>query len=296
MPDGMSTLAPKKGQKHHYIPKFYLKQWVGPDGRLCEFSKPRHTVIAQMKFPDATAYERGLNTFEMLPLALTDFLEHRFFMRIDDRAAAVLVRLLNDDVEFDAPTRTAWARCLMTLIHRTPEGFARIRKNVAEGIPAEIGKLRPTYESNRQPGDPQTFEQFKKSLTDTDFQGITLQVLAKVMNSELLGTQLINMRWGVIRAKSPNYPMLTSDRPLIMSDGIGHEGGFILMPISSTRAFVAANNVVTANTISREPNFAARVNDFMCRQARRFVYGSNDAQLRFISNRLGKRAKWSPME
>jgi hypothetical protein len=29
MPDGTSKVA-SRGQKHHYIPKFYLKQWIGP--------------------------------------------------------------------------------------------------------------------------------------------------------------------------------------------------------------------------------------------------------------------------
>ena len=29
-----------EGDKHHYLPVFYLKSWTGADGRLCEFSRP----------------------------------------------------------------------------------------------------------------------------------------------------------------------------------------------------------------------------------------------------------------
>ena len=42
------------GQKHHYLPVFYLKQWAGPDRRLCEFSRP-HKVVK----PSATRGTSG---------------------------------------------------------------------------------------------------------------------------------------------------------------------------------------------------------------------------------------------
>jgi uncharacterized protein DUF4238 len=33
-----------EGEKHHYIPVFYLKQWAGADGRLCQYSRPYNRV------------------------------------------------------------------------------------------------------------------------------------------------------------------------------------------------------------------------------------------------------------
>jgi hypothetical protein len=58
-----------KDQKHHYIPEFYLKQWAGPDGRLCEFSRPYKRVLPRMTHPGGTGFSRGrflkpLLTFE----------------------------------------------------------------------------------------------------------------------------------------------------------------------------------------------------------------------------------------
>jgi hypothetical protein len=47
-----------KEQKHHYIPEFYLKQWAGSDGRLCEFNRPHKKVVAQMKHPSAPLRSR----------------------------------------------------------------------------------------------------------------------------------------------------------------------------------------------------------------------------------------------
>jgi hypothetical protein len=87
------------GQKHHYIPVFYLKQWAGSDGRLCEFSRPYDSVKPRMVHPDGTAYRRGLNTFSRLPSELADFLEGRFFKEVDNQAARVLLMLLRDKLD-----------------------------------------------------------------------------------------------------------------------------------------------------------------------------------------------------
>jgi hypothetical protein len=56
----------KEGDKHHYIPKFYLKQWVNPadpNRELCEFSRPYKIVKPRRTDPDGTGYQRGLYTF-----------------------------------------------------------------------------------------------------------------------------------------------------------------------------------------------------------------------------------------
>jgi hypothetical protein len=107
------------GEKHHYIPKFYMKQWAGEDdGCVSEFSRPYHpkpNVPAPLKplmkvrrvNPDATGYLRGLNPFASLRPELADFLEHQFFKQTDGGAAQVLNRLLRCDLEFDGQTKNA---------------------------------------------------------------------------------------------------------------------------------------------------------------------------------------------
>jgi hypothetical protein len=82
------------GQKHHYLPVFYLKQWAGPDGRLCEFSRPHKVVKPRRTYPDGTGYERGLYTFEGLSPSVADFLEQQFLLRADDGAYYALCHYL----------------------------------------------------------------------------------------------------------------------------------------------------------------------------------------------------------
>jgi Protein of unknown function (DUF4238) len=207
--------------------------------------------------------------------------------------------LLNDQLDFDAPTRTAWSRFLMTLLHRNPEGIERTRRQVIEGLPEALEILRKDYDSRRDKADPHTFDEFVASLTNRDIETTTLMVLNKIMNSELVGTALGRMDWAVIRINRSRYPLLTSDRPLILSDGLRAPHGHILMPISPDRVFVAYQSDKTLDLIramSRQNNFVESLNDRIVRQARRFVYGTDDRQLRFVANRLGEKMQWSPWE
>jgi hypothetical protein len=47
------------GQKNHYLPVSYLKQWAGPDGRLCEFSRRHKVVKARRRIRQGRATSAG---------------------------------------------------------------------------------------------------------------------------------------------------------------------------------------------------------------------------------------------
>jgi hypothetical protein len=68
------------------------------------------------------------------------------------------------------------------------------------------------------------------------------------------------------------------------------------MPISPDRIFVAVHSEAMARAIDKQANLVERLNDRIVRQARRYVYGTNDAQLRFVERRLGEQARWSSLE
>jgi hypothetical protein len=111
------------------------------------------------------------------------------------------------------------------------------------------------------------------------------------MDSKLLGNVLNRMFWGVMTRGESHYPFLTSDRPIIMSNGLKQHDAHILMPISPDRLFLAVNNLETARQIedwSKRSSLVERVNDLIATQARKYVYGTDDRQLRFVANRLGK--------
>lgn len=111
--------------KQHYLAQFYLKQWVGPDGRLCEFSDDYNRVKARMTHPGGTGYVKNLYTIKDAPPHIRDLFETSFLSVTDSQAAEALRLMVNDNIVPFDDLKFAWARFMMSLLYRTPEGVAR---------------------------------------------------------------------------------------------------------------------------------------------------------------------------
>jgi hypothetical protein len=114
--------AAGKGEKHHYIPVFYSREWAGPDGRLCEYTRPYREVKPQWKHPDATGYVRGLYTVPGSEPGVSEYIEHHFF-RITDNGAAVVAQQLRagGPIDWFNMDRSSWSRFIISLMLRNPD-------------------------------------------------------------------------------------------------------------------------------------------------------------------------------
>jgi hypothetical protein len=292
------TIAKSAGQKHHYIPVFYLKQWAGTDGRLCEFSRPYKEVKPRRVHPDGTGYERGLYSMNELPPALANYIENRFLQRADDLAFFALSKLVNEDLQFNQPTQSAWSRFIITLLHRSPEGIARLKLRMDAEFIQNVEEFRPEYEERRTAEMP-TFDDFIAGLTPADLERMNIYVFQNVMDSQLLGAHLNAMKWSVIRFNDTHHRLLTGDRPLVMSDGLNNPDSHIMMPISPRALFVAVNDERQRRhliNMAESSGLAQRINNKIVRQARKYVYATDDGALPFVTARLGEKAKWSAFE
>lgn len=282
------------GQKHHYVPVFYQKPWASADGRLCEFSRPYKEVKPRLTHPDGTGYVRGLYTFDALAPDAADFIERQFFLLADGQAALAHQRLLERDVNFGVELKIAWARFMMTLFHRAPEAMQRLFATISERFPGELASLVADL---KKKGEDVSLETVRAQITPARFQELSLRVMHRVMDSEMVGTALIRMYWAVIEFHNYRYPLLTSDRPIVMTNGLNKLDAHLVMPISPTKLFVAANDPeVVLKINSLDMKLTEVMNDQVVRQARKYVYGTDDSQLRFVEKRLGERKQWSPLE
>jgi hypothetical protein len=125
-------------KKHHYIPVFYLKGWAENGGQLCEFSRPYRMPEGQLDpptkpiplkprrtYPDGTGFIKDLYRFPGLSPKMANFLEDEFFRLVDNDAAQIMQRLLRGDVTIEQQGKSAWARFLMSMFHRSPENIKR---------------------------------------------------------------------------------------------------------------------------------------------------------------------------
>lgn len=270
-------------KKHHYVPSFYLSRWSSVDGKICEYSRPFKDVVARKTYPTATGFEVDLYTTPWLPEGDAYGVETEFFRQIDQEASDALQLIVNDNISaLNDVHRRAWARFVIATERRTPEKLQSFRETA--------GILYEEFLTKKAPDDPRKsiYSKFSDRIPKHFGDSISFEVMKQTINSHNVIERLINMRWGVVSFRSFRYPLLTSDRPLIMPAGIINSESYVVFAISLTILFIATNNIACEDRLRlEEPGVLMEMtNDTVVRQATKYVFGTDDSQLRFISNRL----------
>lgn len=256
---------PKLSAKHHYIPKCYLKGWTGDDGRLCEFRLNNHRVEARRKHPSQTGYRSNLYTVHGAPLGLSDRIEQGLFRTIDQAASDCLQIMRGDTGELPLRLRVRWCSFLLSLVQRNPEKVAAMNQRALEAMPA-----------------------LDQSVS-TGLNDLAADMLSSFTTLRRVVEHLIAMDWHVVTLTSPRFSILTSDRPLVMTNGIAYDDSHLALPLTSRRVFLATNNERTFRRIVsgvESGESLKLLNDQVVRQALAYAYGDDDVQRRFVSNRL----------
>jgi hypothetical protein len=289
-----------KGQKHHYIPCFYLKQWICGKGVLCEFSRPYKTVEPRRTSPDGTGYIRGLNTVQGLGPDEADYLENVFFKIADDAAArAVQILLTPPPWNMTVDDKSGWTRFIMSLIHRHPESVEKHRLVAEAAFRENLPEVEADYAAHKKEGDPPTYAEWCTIHSPNPAGRLMVRLLQRVIDSEVTGRGINSMRWTVLHQPYPKHLLLTSDRPVIMTNGLDKPNSQLFIPISPHHVFVATNTLETENyvrSVWNNKQMLPQVNDRVASQSRKYVWGFSDAQLSFVTPRLGRAWTADPVE
>lgn len=83
-----------------------------------------------------------------------------------------------------------------------------------------------------------------------------------------------------------------------MTTGLIGKDDHLALPIGPRMLFVATNNIETETNIRTIDAgiMMSQINDRVASQARRYVYGNDNRQLRFVENRLGRKWPSTPLE
>lgn len=269
------TAKANPANRHHYIPKFYLKRWCREDGKLCEFSRPyKEKVVPRRVHPSGTGYLDRLYAIQGLPDAVADIAETAFFKPVDGSAADALALLERDGnaARWNARLRSAWSRFVYSLLLRCPEDLEAFRT-----IGTEFAQ--------------KATDGRKQILSDADVDTATMEAVATMIDSPNIGKRMNSINWKVIDFPDDAFELLTSDRPVMRSDGIEAPDGHIALPIGPRRLFLASPHraVMTSITTMNRRQLAKQINLRIVEGAARFVYGSTDNQLNFVAKHFGER-------
>jgi hypothetical protein len=283
--------------RHHYIPVFYLSKWATlADKRVCEFSRPRIAVVPKRVHPSGTAFLEGLYNVPGVPDHQNEFIEDKFLRLADQQANDAHQELLKGNLDLDVNTRIAWTRFIMSLMSRTPDRVAFVKKMYEEEFAQIIPNLNKYYDDLHaaDPSKPSAKEK-EADIKRAAASGV-MKVMQNVMDLPNAGSHILNMPWSIITVRDPRYSLLTGDRPAYLSDGLQKETAVLTLPISPTKIFIAANNGPWLATLKNNPSieFIKSSNNLVARNAIDFVYGEDDSQLQYVENRL--RGKDEPVK
>jgi hypothetical protein len=287
----MNDVDPLK-QEHHYLPQFYQRRWVGPDGKLTVFSRPHQAVVAKRRSPRATGKEAGLYAVPIAPLPEQNALEDRFWRTLDQWGADALVALEKDDPAGVAPLdRERWAVVLLSMMFRDPWSVARINQSARDHYTTGFAEFPARYDELRAPHEPEAYEEFVAAFDRPGLSEFGAQILRSFATNKAVRSQLLAMDWQVVTISDASVPLLTSDRPVIRFKGLKEADGLLILPLGPSSFFVAYNRgPLDMRSEIHESivhgRFLEAMNEYVVQSAVRNAYGSDDSQLAVVEQHL----------
>ena len=277
--------------RHHYIPRFYLREWTGPDAQLERYTKP---IASKLEIKRVST--KAVGWWDDLYRAPENdphkdqFLELGFFQNLDDRTARVLRKLNQTPIPtLSAEEISIWSTFLMSLMHRTPEGLAAYKESAARIYDETVPELRSRYAELREPDDPETVEEYEASLTDQDRERALMRNLVGAIANAKIGSFLNRLHWMALDRPDGFPDYLLSDDPLARTNGLKKPDGHIAIPVSPTRLAIGVyeEDFLAELRRMKPAELIASMNRSTVEGARHFVVAPDRRQTRFIANRFG---------
>ncbi|WP_461325144.1 DUF4238 domain-containing protein [Bradyrhizobium diazoefficiens] len=278
--------------KHHYIPVFYLKQWRGADRRVIEFSRPYKDKVKPRKVdPDGTGYVRGLYRLPGVTDQFAEVIEQTFFKRVDDQAAIALQKLLRNEMQdWSIDLRKSWTLFLMSLFMRSPKIVSDALTAITDGLPQQWAEIQKQWAKDN-PEEP-LLEDFNSTLA----QQYSLLALRRFIANDELGLLILSMIGGTMDLSQTPYRLVTSDRPVVMTDGLGYTTSHLALPLSPTMLFVATNTQEMMNELQAigSHDLVRNCNRWTVRHAVKYVWAQDHSHDELIEREMSADAKDEP--
>lgn len=279
-------------KKHHYIPSFYLKRWAGLDDRLCQYSRPNGRVVCNRKHPNATGYMDRLYELRSFPPELAQQVEQNFFKTVDSLAADALSALENGRA-LTSRERSAWSRFILSLLLRGPDDIADLRSMWSKEFRTSSPEAEEFYSRVKNDDwEHDTFADYLASLPQHAEEKHFFEVFFSLVDNKRLGEYINNVTWELLDTRNSRFRLLTSDQPVVRSNGLRNKDGHIALAIGPNTLFIASHEKGFVRTLGNDVTSIVRAyNVRVVESAIRYVWGLDDTNLRFIQNRMSTNNK-----
>jgi hypothetical protein len=207
---------------HHYLPQFYLRQWVtGSDGRLWRYRREPSGVVSERRVaPKGTAFESDLYAVRdagpVFHQPQPNIIETQFFQKVDADAAGVLTKLLaSPPAELDDGQRRCWAVFLNSLLER--HGTKLSERDAQAPMLAE-----DVYRQTLARCPAEGRDRLEALLAEIDRDQLSRNMVREHMvketkNEDVVG-YFVSLHWLVVSIRPEDF-LITTDAPLVINCG-----------------------------------------------------------------------------
>lgn len=260
--------------RHHYLPAFYLARWA-QDGELWRFLRPRgpsYPVHVKPVTPAGIGYVPNLYAYPRLADPRDrQTIEADFLQVVDSKGAAAI-----EKVERNEPAtpndKGALVQFILSLLHRTPGRISFLQDELKRRLAEDM--------------DPE-------GLPEEFFRHAALDVFTDLVASDVMISQLVRFPVFIITIGEHRHSLMTSDRPVMISDGLHHDGSFVMLPVSPRRLLILARDKRVPEAFARQDTgkLITAVNDAVVSQAEALAIGTKRGEWKFVENRLQRSTK-----
>lgn len=270
-------------KRHHYIPQFYIKGFVGIDGKVSVFNKETRTLELNRKSPKQVFFEWNRNTFNING-ENTDFLE-KVYQFSENKFSAVYRRLTEKHEHIELTSKD-----LLHLILFIAEIHWRVPNQDKDNLEF-IKNLTPERfyfkAKNKITGENATLKLFHQLIKDPSFIE-SYKIVRAIQNYLEIEKDESIKNWKLyFSPKEGNHPHLLSDNPLILRNE--NEPNILkselIFPLSKSKCIYHTTGK-TLKQIPPENRFITDILLFI--QANKLVCGPDPDYLNIISNMASK--------
>lgn len=281
-----------KQERHHFIPQFYLRPWLGDDNKLQEFGRvpPSGQVRSRRMGTASVGFAMNLYSLPGVTEDTKQNVEREYYGAVDRTAAAVRDKLLAGSISLTKQERHNWTRFILSLEGRHPEEMAKLKAIVAQHVKSPTEDMRAAYLKMRLDRQPKDWDELISSLFDGAPELIAIMGSIKLIANAPSLIVIENLHWYVLDTSEVTRKLMTSDRPVIFTGGAGHPEGHIALPISPDKLFVATSYREFGERLRRWPQgkLVRACNHAIVGQAKHHVYGVDASNLAEVRRQMSK--------
>jgi hypothetical protein len=205
--------------KHHYIPKFHLKNWQDHNGLLLVYKKIGDgSILCKEKHPSQVCFEKGLYSLGSDLLGIKalapDYIENELSI-IDTAASVVMEKIISNSslLKLTDEDKNNWAMYVYSLMNRIPERVKESEKLAKKIFKEILDEINTNGVAELQ----ETYEQCTQLIENSDYlkNQARLMLLSSTKKSEEVNA-LTSFSWQLFHISNElPYRFILTENPMV---------------------------------------------------------------------------------